>query len=76
MVNPGRESGLVQSFPKSIARSTEVMADHNAVKAGVDATKEDFKIWPDDVGHCLAMGGGKLLFGGAFSFFHSKVSIR
>ncbi len=56
----------MDGFPKAVAGSAEVMADDDAVKAGVDTAEEHLEVGCEDVGHGLAVGGGELVSGGAF----------
>lgn len=67
----------MQSFPKAVAGSAEVVADGDAIEAGVDAAEENVEVGGDDVRHGLAVAGGNLLFGGAFRFFgHERMGQR
>ena len=63
----------MNGFPEAVAGSAEVVADGDAVKAGVDAAKEHFKVRREDVGHGLAVTGGDLFFGRAF--WHEIVGV-
>lgn len=56
----------MDGFPKAVTGSAEVMADGDAVKAGVDAAEEHLEVGGDDIGHGLAVTGGDLFSGGAF----------
>lgn len=42
MIEPGGESGLVEGFPEAVARTAKVVADDDAVEAGIYAAEEDF----------------------------------
>ena len=54
----------MQGFPKAVAGAAKVMANGNAVKAGVDATEEDFEVGADDVRHGLPVAGSNFGFAG------------